>query len=506
MAAAVPLPTALNPRRWWSLVAICAVTALVWITASDISIALPTIGRELGGSMDTLQWAVNGYFLTGSLIIVGGRLGDIFGRRRVFAFGTVCVLVGSVATGIATSPELLIIGRLIQGVGAAAILPTALAIVAVSFEGKQKDTAIGAWITTCWGAQALGPLVGGLLIASLSWQWLFWMNLPIGIVALVAMWMTTPESAEAGADRHVDLIGLVTLVGGLFLISYGLVMTDTLGARALGAIFGGAIVVLGLFVFVERRVRSPLVDLRIFKQRMFDGAVLSNLIANFTFGAVVFFMALHLQVVEGKTALAAGALLLPATIPILLLNPIGTRLGQKVGPWLPTAVGMALLGIAAFLLTELSSGYAQLLLPFVLIGAGIGLQITPCATVAMRDTGGVGEGTASGVFKASSMIGGSLGVAAGTAVFQLTVRRDLSSELDRLGIPADKAGELLDVITGSRTIQSLTDLDLGQATDIVHSAFNLGLAHAMWPSILTAALGVVIALLLLKGRIPDEES
>jgi len=500
------LPSSLNPRRWWSLVAICAVTALVWITASDISIALPTIGREMGGSMDTLQWAVNGYFLTGSLIIVGGRLGDIFGRRRLFAIGTIFVLAGSVVAGLASDPAMLIAGRLIQGVGAAAILPTALAIVAVSFEGRQKDTAIGAWITTCWGAQALGPLVGGLLIAALSWQWLFWINLPIGIVALVAMWMTTPESAEEGADRHVDLIGLVTLVGGIFLISYGLVMTDTLGGRMLGAIFAGAIVILGLFVFVERHVRSPLVDLRIFRQRMFDGAVLSNLIANFTFGAVVFFMALHLQVVEGKTALAAGALLLPATIPILLANPIGTRLGQRIGPWLPTAVGMLLLAVAAFLLTELSSGYAQLLLPFVLIGAGIGLQITPCAAVAMRDTGGVGEGTASGVYKASSMIGGSLGVAAGTAIFQTTVRRDVASELDALGIPAARAGEILDVITGSRTIESLTDVDLGQATEVIHRAFNLGLAHAMWPLILTAALGIVVALLLLKGRMPEEES
>jgi MFS family permease len=296
------MPTVVNPRRWWSLVAICAVTALVWVTASDISIALPTIGRELGGSMDTLQWAVNGYYLAGSLIIVAGRIGDIFGRRLLFGIGTILVLVGSVVAGIATDPTLLVVGRLIQGVGAAAILPTALAIVAVSFEGKQKDTAIGAWIATCWGAQALGPLVGGILIAALSWQWLFWINLPIGIGALVAMWLTTPESAEADADRHVDMIGLVTLVGGIFLISYGLVMTDSLGGRVLGLIFASAILLLGLFVFAERRVRSPLVDLRIFRQRMFDGAVLANLIANFTFGAVVFFMALHLQVVEGKTA------------------------------------------------------------------------------------------------------------------------------------------------------------------------------------------------------------
>ncbi len=203
-----------NPNRWLSLVGLCAVTALVWVTASDISLALPTIGRALGGSMDTLQWAVNGYFLAGSLIIVGGKLGDIFGRRLIFSIGTLLILAGSIVAGLAQDSTMLIIGRVIEGVGAAAVLPTALAIVAVSFTGKERDTAIGAWITTCWGAQALGPLVGGLLIATLSWQWIFWINLPIGTVALLLMWKTTAESFEEGIARSIDIPGVVTLVWG----------------------------------------------------------------------------------------------------------------------------------------------------------------------------------------------------------------------------------------------------------------------------------------------------
>ncbi|MFZ8982588.1 MAG: MFS transporter, partial [Candidatus Nanopelagicales bacterium] len=195
-----PLPR--TDRRWWSLVGLCLITALVWVTASDISIALPTIARDLGGTMDTLQWAVNGYFLAGALIIVGGRVGDIYGRRLLFSIGTGFVLLGSVVAALAPSPAVLILGRVLEGIGAAAILPTALAMIAVLFEGKQRDTAIAAWIAVCWGAQALGPLVGGVIVEGLQWRWIFWINLPIGIVALLITWWATPATREEGAARR----------------------------------------------------------------------------------------------------------------------------------------------------------------------------------------------------------------------------------------------------------------------------------------------------------------
>ena len=354
----------------------------------DISLALPTIGQALGGSMDTLQWAVNGYFLAGALIIVGGKIGDIHGRRLVFGAGTVLILVGSVVAGLASGPDLLIVGRVIEGVGAAAVLPSALAIVAVSFEGRERDTAIGAWIATCWGAQAIGPLVGGLLITALSWQWIFWINLPIGAAALVLMWLTTAESRDEGADRRIDFGGAITLVLAIGFLSYGLVAADSASPRTLGLLFLIAFAAFGAFVAIERRVGNPVVLLGIFRRRRFDGAVLANLIANIVFSAVIFFMALYLQVVEHQSPLRAGVLLLPATIPILLANPIGTRFGRSRGAWLPTAIGMVLLAVACVLLLDLSGSYNQLIAPFLLLGAGIGLQITPCAAVAVEDPDG----------------------------------------------------------------------------------------------------------------------
>jgi len=487
-------------RPWWSLVALCLVTALVWVTASDISIALPTIGRELGGGMDTLQWAVNGYFLAGAFIIVGGRIGDLYGRRLVFSAGTVLILLGSVIAGLAVDPWLLIAGRVIEGLGAAAVLPTALAIIAVTFTGKQRDTAIAAWIAVCWGAQALGPLVGGVIIDALGWRWIFWINLPIGIIALLLAWWSTAESRDSNATKSIDVPGVITLVGGLFLLSASLVLADNLGTVTFLGMLAGAIALLVLFVFIERRSKNPIVVLSIFRKGRFDGAVTANLIANFVFGGIVFFMALYLQVVEGYDPLTAGLLLLPATIPILIVNPLGNWLGQRFGPAWPTAVGMGFLAVAAVLLLNLGGSYGELIAPFILIGIGIGLQITPCAATAVEDPGEAGEGVASGVFKAASMIGGSLGVAVGTAVFQNSARSDLQGLLPSPS--TETLDKILSALTGGVRIDDIASLVPGDAQQLVTDVFDKAVGVAMWPSIAVSLVGIVVAIVLLRGRTP----
>jgi len=494
------LHTAQTERPWWSLVGLCLVTALVWVTASDISIALPTIGRDLGGSMDVLQWAVNGYFLAGAFIIVGGRVGDIYGRRLIFAVGTILILIGSVVAGIATDPWLLIAGRVIEGLGAAAVLPTALAIIAVTFSGKQRDTAIAIWIAVCWGAQALGPLVGGVVVDSLGWRWIFWINLPIGIAALLLTWWSTAESRDAHTSRSIDVPGVVTLVGGLFLLSASLVLADNLGVGGFGLMLGGAFALLALFIVIERRSKNPIVVLSIFRNRRFDGAVTANLIANFVFGGVVFFMALYLQVVEGYEPLMAGLLLLPATIPILIVNPLGNWLGQRFGPAWPTAVGMAFLAVAAILLLNLGASYGQLIAPFILIGIGIGLQITPCAATAVENPGDAGEGVASGVFKAASMIGGSLGVAVGTAIFQSSARSDLQGLLPTPS--PETVDKILSALTGGISVDDIASLVPGDAGQLITDVFDSAVGVAMWPSIAVSLIGVVVAIVLLRGRQP----
>ena len=491
-------------RQWRSLVGLCLVTVLVWVTASDISIALPAISADLGGSMDTLQWAVNGYFLAGAFIIVGGRVGDIVGRRLVFAIGTLLVIAGSIVAGLSGlvgSPMILILGRILEGIGAAAILPTALAIIAVTFHGRQRETAIAAWIATCWGAQAVGPLVGGAIVDTIGWSWIFWMNLPLGVVALALVWRTTEESRESGAARHVDIPGALILVLAIVLLCYGLTAADNVSTAVFAVLILGSILSFVGFVLIERRTPNPVVVLSIFRNRRFDGATAANLIANIVFGAAIFFMSLYLQVVEGYSAIMAGALLLPATIPILVLNPLGTRLHRRFGPALPTTIGMGLLALSCILMLDLSGSYVELLPAFLLLGAGIGLQITPCATVAVEDPGEAGEGVASGIFKSASMIGGSLGVAASTAVFQGSAPQRIDELLGSITPDSQTIQRILDVLTGGATPDSIAPLIAGQdPLAFITDVFDFALGRSMWPSIIAAVLGGVLAAVLLRGR------
>lgn len=473
------------------------ITALVWVTASDISIALPTIGADMGGdNSDKLQWAVNGYFLAGSLIIVTGRLGDVFGRRKMFAIGSLLIVAGSVVAAIAQGPTLLIAGRIIEGVGAAAVLPNALAIIAVTFPGANRDRAIGTWVAVCWGAQAVGPLAGGALIEAFSWQAIFWVNLPLVLGALLLVWKTTAESVDQANGRSVDVPGAVAIFAGLALLNYALVDSDTASGGTLVALFVAAFALLGLFVLIESRTKVPLVKLGIFRRGGFDGAVLANLLSNFVFGAVVYFMALYLQVVLQYDPLTAGALLLPATVPILLVTPLGAMLGHRFGPWLPITLSLVVIAVSSVFFTSLGSSYSQLLVPFVLLGVGVGLQITMTARVSVDDAGDAGEGVASGVYKASSMIGGSLGVAALTAVFQNSAESKLSDFV------ANPAPELLarmkDVLTGARTVTEIRLPGGARAQDAIDAIFDYSLANAMWVAAALSLAGAVACFFLMR--------
>ena len=473
------------------------ITALVWVTASDISIALPTIGAWMGGdNADKLQWAVNGYFLAGSLIIVTGRLGDVFGRRKMFAVGALLIVAGSVVAALAQGPPMIIAGRIIEGVGAAAVLPNALAIIAVSFPGANRDKAIGTWVAVCWGAQAVGPLAGGALIQAFSWQAIFWINLPLVLAALLLVWRTTAESVDETTGRSVDVPGAVTIFAGLALLNYALVGSDTASSGATLGLFLAALALLALFVLIESRTRVPLVKLAIFRRGGFDGAVLGNLISNFVFGAIVFFMALYLQVVLQYSPLTAGALLLPATVPILLVTPVGAVLGRRYGPWLPITLSLAVIAASCALFTGLGSSYGQLILPFVLLGVGVGLQIAMTARVSVDDAGDAGEGVASGVYKASSMIGGSLGVAALTAVFQNSsdakVRELVANPGPRL------LGKVKDVLTGASSVTEIRLPGGIRAQDAIDTVFDYALGNAMWVAAAISIAGAIACFFLMR--------
>ena len=499
-AAAVPSDDTVNPQRWLSLLALCTLTGLVWLTATDISISLPTIGKALGGSMDSLQWAVNGYFLAGSLIVLGGRLSDMRGRRLVFVVGGSLLILGSVVCGLASGNTQLVIGRVIEGVGAAAILPSSLAIVAVQFPENERARAIAIWIAVAWGGQGIGPLIGGGLIQAFGWQAIFWINLPFGLLALWLVIKTTPETFNTREGAKLDVPGAVVLTGALVLLSYALVKCDTATATSLIIMFGGSILLFALFIFVESKASEPLVPLSVFRRAAFMGAVSANLLANIVFSAVIFIMALYLQVVMGYGALKAGALLLPATLVVLLVNVVGERLTMRQVYRLPIALGMVVLGIGCLLLTGLGGSYASILPGFIFVGAGIGLQITPAAELAVGSSG-AGEGVASGVFKAMSMIGGSLGVAVATAVFQNNATTVLQDPANAAAVTGESTEQLLRVLVGSISESSVAQ----SAQTVVDNAFNRGGAAAMIMCVIVSIIGAIISFILLRGAKTDSQ-
>lgn len=485
----------LNPNRWWSLLGLCGFTFLVWLTATDINIALPTIGQDFGGSMDSLQWAVNGYFLAGALIVVGGRLGDLSGRRLIFTIGGGLLLLGSIVAALAGGIEQLVAGRVIQGVAAAAILPTSLAIVATSFPPEERARAVAIWIAVAWAGQGVGPLIGGGLVDAFGWAGIFWVNIPVGLVFLALAWKTTPETrAELGGK--LDVPGAVLLMGALVLLSYGLVAFDTAATGELVALFAGSLLLFGLFALVERRAEDPLVPLSVFKRPKFVGAVSANFLANVAFAVVVFLMALYLQIVLGESPLKAGALLLPATATILLFNVIGEAMTKRGNFRAAIALGMFFLAAGCLVLTQLDGSYGSLLPGFILVGIGIGFQITPATELAVTCSG-TGEGAASGVYKATSMIGGSIGVALATAVFQSVASSNLGDRIT--ASPATFTGQdetgLLDVLTGSGSAVGLSPA----VSDAVNGAFEAAAGDAMYVGAAAAVIGLGLALTLL-GR------
>jgi hypothetical protein len=332
-------------------------------------------------------------------------------------------------------------------------------------------------------------------------------NIPLGLAFLALVFKTTPESSDDDGGK-LDVPGAFLIMGGLLLVSFGLVQFDTASSGELVLLFGGAIVLFILFALVERKVADPLVPLSVFSKPKFMGAVSANFLANVAFAVVVFLMALYLQIVLVEDPLTAGALLLPATATILLFNLIGEWMTRTGRFRLAIALGMLFLGIGCLVLTGLDGTYGSLLPGFILVGIGIGLQITPATELAVT-TSGAGEGVASGVFKATSMIGGSIGVALATAVFQSRASSKLAAEID--ASPDTFAGRtetsLLDVITGSQTPVGLPDL-VKKATD---GAFEVAAGDAMFVGVLAAVIGLVLALALLgrtdrPGESDDEAS
>ncbi|HWC09105.1 MAG TPA: MFS transporter [Solirubrobacterales bacterium] len=360
-------------RQWWTLAGACAGLFLLMLDSTVVALALPVIHHDLDASSEALQWMMNGYLLTIAILVISfGRLGDMFGRKRAFLVGMVIFAAGSVISATAATPEVLIAGRVVQGIGAAPMLTLSLAIICNVFPGRgEQASALGIWAAVSAIALAIGPLAGGALI-EVDWRAIFWVNLPIAALGIAIMSFAAPESTDPGSGTKIDWSGLALLSVGLFAIVLALVESDAWGVGpALAVGLAGALALVA-FTFVERRAREPLVQLSLFRNGPYFGATAAAFALVGSYWAVMFFQPQYLQDVRGHSAVESGLMILPITVPMILISPFSGRLIGHFGARRLMTTGMVLGALGMLVLTQIDADtpYVTMLVGYLLFDIG----------------------------------------------------------------------------------------------------------------------------------------
>jgi EmrB/QacA subfamily drug resistance transporter len=416
MSATRSLLTLRSAEGRWVLATTIMGTGVVMLNGTDISVALPSLGRDLGAGVAGLQWVFNGYMVTlAALILVGGSLGDRYGRRRIYLLGVAWFAVASILCTLAPNVAWLITARVLQGVGAALLTPGSLAIIQSCFVLEDRSTAIGAWSGLTGIAAALGPVVGGLLVDSLGWRWIFFLPVPLAVAVLWVGWRHVPESVDPHPSP-LDWPGGSLAVLGLGAVSYSVIAFPTRGWDAITLTVAAAgLVVMVAFVVREMSAAAPMLPFSIFRTRQFTAANLVTFVVYSALGGVLFLLVVHLQTVAGYSATAAGASTIPVMALLLVGSPVVGRLAQRTGPRLPLTLGPALLAAGMLMMGSIPEGadYLSDVLPSLIVfGVGLTLTVTPVTATVLAAVDDRHAGLASGVNNAVARTGQLLAVAA----------------------------------------------------------------------------------------------
>lgn len=403
-------------RKWWTLASVSFALFMIMLDNTVVNVALPAIQRDLGIDVAELEWVVTGYALSFAvLMLTGGKLADMFGRRRIFLVGLAVFTFSSLLCGLAGTAELLIGARVLQGVGAAFMMPATLSIITATFPPKERGAALGIWAGVSAMALAIGPLVGGLITEHVGWNWIFYINVPVGLAGLVAARLIIRESKDTSHEQRLDLPGLFTSGIALFALVYALIEANSkgwtspliLGLFALAAVAGTA------FVLLELHQRLPMFDVTLFRNPTFAGANTVALLVSLAMFGVFFFISLYMQNVLGYSAVRAGIAFLPMTVLIILVAPFAGRSSDRLGSrWLMTA-GMTLVGLSLLVFAQLQtdSSYLNLLPGMILGGVGMATTMTPMTAAALSSVPVDKAGVGSGMLNTFRQVGGALGIA-----------------------------------------------------------------------------------------------
>ncbi len=409
-------------RKWWTLIAVSVAIFMLLLDITVVNVALPDIQRSLHSSFSDLQWVVNAYSLTlAAFLLTSGSLADLFGRRRVFVMGLVVFTAASAACGLSSSPLALNLFRAVQGTGGAMMFATSLALIASAFHGPERGLAFGVYGGVIGAAVAVGPVIGGVITQGIGWEWIFFVNVPIGIGAVFLTMSQVQESRDPNA-RGIDWIGLVTFSGALFMLVFALIKGNDKGwgSTEIVSLLLGSVVLLVIFLIAELRQERPMLDLSLFKKPAFTGASIVALAISSSMFSMFLYLTLYVQDVLGYDPLQAGLRFLPITLVSFVVAPFSGKISVRVPVRLLIGSGLLLVsgGLLSMTAVDASSGWTTLIPGFVLAGAGIGMINPPLASTAVGVVHHSRSGMASGINNTFRQVGIATGVAGLGAVFQ----------------------------------------------------------------------------------------
>jgi EmrB/QacA subfamily drug resistance transporter len=501
--------------KWWVLVAMVFGLFMPMLDSLVVNVALPTIHRKLGAGVSDLQWIIDAYTLTfASFMLSGGTLADRFGRKKFFILGLVVFTTGSLLCGLSSSIGELIAFRALQGAGGSLLLPGSLAIISATFHGKERGAAIGIWSAMSGVAVAVGPLIGGYLVQNVNWQSIFFINVPIGAIAVVLTSLVVADSRDISHARRIDPPGAVTGTLGLFFLVYATIEGNSkgwtssliLGSFALAALF------LVTFLWVEAHSDSPMLPLKLFSNPTLSAAIGTAVAVFFALFGMTFFMSLYLQNVIGYDPVATGIRMVPFTVMILLIAPLSGRLSDRCGSRWFMAGGTAVLagGLALSLRMQASSGYLAVIFPaMVAMGAGMALTMAPLSSAVMSSAPPRLAGTASATQTTSQQVGGVFGIAVLGAVVTGAFKSDFPSWLARAGVPARAVGSISSRLgpaasSGTLPAAALRHLPAPARSPVlgaVHQSFVGALHDGLYVSIGFALLASAIAAIFVRTHV-----
>ncbi len=496
--------------KWWTLAAMCFALFMIMLDNTVMNVALPSIQSDLGASIQALEWTLNGYTLSFAVLLAtGGRLGDILGRRRMFLAGVTIFALSSATAGLAPTDTALVISRVVQGVGAALMMPATLSIITNAFPAEERGKAIGTWAGVSALALAAGPLLGGFLTEHVSWRAIFYLNLPVAAGAIAMTLFAVRESRDESVGREIDWAGTAVMTVGLTALVLALIEGNAWGwsSPEIIALFALSVTMGLLFLYVEGHVQAPIVQFEFLRSRNFVGATLVAFVISFAMLGMFFFMALYIQNILGYSPLEAGVRFLPTTLMIMVVAPIAGRLTDRIGPRPLIVAGLAIVSVSLFMQAQIDAAttYGDLFVPFILMGLGIALTMSPMSTAAMNAVAVTKAGLASGLLSMSRMVGGTFGIAALGAIFQAHSRSDLDAALVPAGVAEGEIDQIAEQLGSGGlgdTLSALPPDQAQQAADAAREAFINSLAGSIEISAIVAAAGAVAAFVLIsaKGR------